>query len=110
MKQSNIPIRFLILAVEIIFFISGCKSELPQDIHHINREPVIEPDYTGVTIPQNIAPMNFIITEEGESFILRITSSNGTLLTLNSRNNVIHFPPGSWKKLLATGALGENRN
>ncbi len=107
MKQSNILIRFLILAVEFIFLISGCKTEPPKDVYHIDREPVIEPDYSGVTIPQNIAPMNFTITEEGESFIVRITSSNGTLVTLNSKNNVIHFPVKSWKKLLATGIQGK---
>jgi hypothetical protein len=67
-KQSNSH-RFLILAVEIIFLFRVVKRS-SKDVYHIDREPVIEPDYTGVTIPRNIAPMNFIITEEGESFIL----------------------------------------
>ncbi len=106
MKQSPVPKKILILIIEIIFSLVSCKTERTEDIHFVDREPVIDPDYSGVTIPRNIAPMNFIISEPGESFILRVTSSDGTLVSLKSKDNVIHFPLRSWKKLLATGMQG----
>ena len=56
--------------------LAGCKSDNYNNIPPLNREPAIEPDYSGVTIPTNIAPMNFNIVEDGELFIIRATSSN----------------------------------
>ena len=44
----------------------AAKRENNSNIQNIDREPVIEPDYSGVTIPTNIAPMNFLIKEDGE--------------------------------------------
>jgi dipeptidyl aminopeptidase/acylaminoacyl peptidase len=65
------------------------------------REPSIEPDYLSVTIPPNIAPMNFVIMEKGTKFMIKATSPNGTTLTLKSSDGSVCFPPGDWKRLLA---------
>jgi len=105
-KQARLLRKMLILVIEIIIFLVSCKTERTDNIHFIEREPVIEPDFSGVTIPRNIAPMNFIISEPGVSFFLKITSSNGNRLTIKSKDNVINFPIKSWKKLIATGMPG----
>lgn len=107
MKQPRIPIRLLALAIGIALIQISCKTKNLEEIHYIDREPVIEPDYSGVIIPQNIAPMNFIISEVGKSYKLRVKSSNGTLLTFKSKDNVIRFSHKSWKKLLADSRQGK---
>lgn len=106
-NQFTVQIIFLVLAIKIAFVLISCKSNNKDEIHYLDREPVIEPDYSNVIIPQNIAPMNFIISEAGESFKLIVKSSNGTILTLKSMNNVINFPLRSWKKLLAGNKHGK---
>jgi hypothetical protein len=66
-----------------------------------NRMAVIEPDYSDVTIPPNIAPMNFCIREGGRSFKVIATSvTSGYQIKINSRDGIIRFPEKSWKKLL----------
>lgn len=101
MKQFTVHIILLVLAIKIAFILISCKSNNMDEIHYLDREPVIEPDYSNVIIPQNIAPMNFTISEVRGSFKLMVKSSNGSLLTIKSKNNVIKFPLRSWKKLLA---------
>ncbi len=71
------------------------------------REPSIEPDYSAVTIPPNIAPMNFVIMEKGTKFRIKATAPNGTSLTLKSSDGTVCFPLRDWKRLLAGSAGGK---
>ena len=65
--------RLIVLLFGILFCIS-CKTEINENIQNIDRKPDIEPDYSDVTIPPNIAPMNFSIREEGDFFNVIATS------------------------------------
>ena len=66
--------------------ISGCKQSDYENIPSAGREPLIEPDYSAVTIPKNIAPMNFMVLEDGNSFIIRVKSASSATLTIKSAN------------------------
>ncbi|OFX41109.1 MAG: hypothetical protein A2X05_11580 [Bacteroidetes bacterium GWE2_41_25] len=90
----------------ILIFFSGCKEAVYENIASTGREPVIEPDYSGVTIPKNIAPMNFIILEEGTSFLVRAVSLAGTSFIIKSSDGTVQFPLKLWKKLLAESQEG----
>ena len=96
----------LVLFFEM-FFLVTCKTDNYDNISELGRVPVIEPDYSGVTIPQNIAPMNFIILEDGEFFKITAKSSNGTKLVFKSSGGIVRFPLKSWKKLLADSGGGK---
>ncbi|MBT8396420.1 MAG: cytochrome C biosynthesis protein [Gemmatimonadetes bacterium] len=68
----------------------------------LDRVPRIEPDYVDVTIPPNVAPLNFIIREEASSFEVTATSGSGQFqLEVTSSNGVVRFPETSWRELLA---------
>jgi len=70
------------------------------------RLPLIEPDYKDITIPPNIAPMNFKIVEEAKYFIITATSEgSGYKITVRSNDGTICFPEKSWRKL-----TGQSRN
>src|SRR5665647_523175 len=99
MKLTKIHTKVLVLIIKI-FFLSSCNTDKYNNISGLGREPLIEPEYSGVTIPENIAPMNFIILEEGKFFKILATSSNGTQLTVKSSNGIVRFPQKSWRKLL----------
>lgn len=47
----------------LILLLSSC-SNLPMDVMKVNQQPAIYPDYIGVTIPVDIAPLNFNFADE----------------------------------------------
>lgn len=98
MNQSWSAGIFIFIA---LFLLSGCKGPdydkaLPDD-----REPLIEPDYSGVTIPVNVAPLNFELKEKAETFFIRAVSPAGTELKIRSKDGLILFPLKKWKNLLS---------
>jgi hypothetical protein len=64
--------------------------------------PQIRPDHTGVTIPANIAPLNFFIDEGGDRFFVELSSSVGGSIEIASRSPDIVIPHEPWRRLLAT--------
>ena len=105
MNRTEIFSKILMLLVIIIF--AGCKQINYDNLLSTGREPVIEPDYSGVTIPKNIAPMNFRVMENRNSFIIRVKSTGGATLTLKSSDGIVRFPVKSWRKLLAENRGGK---
>ena len=92
-----------------ISFISLCffhalLQSAPTQFVQLDRLPAIDPDYAGVTVPPNIAPMNFIIQESGSKFTVVIAAERGKAIHLNSRSPKIRIPNRAWKKLLANNA------
>ncbi len=85
----------------ILIFVSGCDADKEEAVIKTGRKPVIDPDYSDVTIPPNIAPMNFIITEDASFFAVTATSSTGNIrINIKSSDGKILFPDNKWKKLL----------
>jgi hypothetical protein len=96
----------LVLILILQVFVYGCRSKPGGPVSMTNIAPVIEPDYTGLTIPPNIAPLNFIIREKGETYSVRIHSDNGPEINLSSRKAKIEIPAGKWKSLLQNNKGG----
>jgi len=80
----------------------GLRSEPgpPETCDVLDRPPRISPDYSGVVIPPNIAPMNFRVGEPGERYFVRIRSSRGDPIEVMSRTADMVIPPGPWAGLL----------
>ena len=66
----------------------------------VPHEPQIRPDYSGLVLPPNIAPLNFAIREPGRRFFVRIVSRRGAPLEIASRSPTITIPTGAWRALL----------
>lgn len=87
--------------VVVILSCWRCATDATGTLTKADRKPLIVPDYTDVTIPSNIAPLNFSILEEGVSFKVTATSGlTGYQLMINSSDGTIHFPEKSWRRLL----------
>lgn len=97
--------RIMILLTGIFLFI-GCKTDKYNNVVHQCRKPVIEPDFSGVTIPRNIAPLNFIICEKGDVFKVTVKSAGSIQQTIKITDGVVRFPLKSWKKILANSQGG----
>ena len=101
MRSGNKLFRIFILFTEILYCIS-CSREPAANTQMAGRKPVIEPDYTDVTIPFNIAPMNFSIKETGSFFKITATSeATGYVVNMKSGDGVVRFPERSWRKLIS---------
>ena len=82
----------------------GCREQLPTDVTEEPAPAVIFPDYSEVTVPVNIAPLNFEIEEEGTEFLTEITGGNGERHL--AAGKTVEIPMKFWKKLLAANQEG----
>lgn len=62
------------------------------------------PDYSGVTVPPNIAPLNFRIDEPGRQYRVELRSARGMPVVVSGRSAVIQFPLEAWRRLVRTNA------
>jgi hypothetical protein len=76
------------------------NTTLPETSEKIERLPVIDPDYTNITLPPNIAPTNFIIQESGRRFIAELSGKAGASIIIHSKKPTVQFPISKWRKLL----------
>lgn len=62
--------------------------------------PRVFPDYAGITLPPNIAPLNFRVEEPGARYRLEIRSTHGPSIKLADRGSSFEIPPKAWGALL----------
>lgn len=87
----------------LVFFLLlqySCIKRPDGDISVSELAPILEPDYSEVTIPPNIAPLNFIIKESGSAYFVKISSAAGPEIEVSSKNGKIEIPERSWRKML----------
>jgi len=94
--------NFCSLFIFCMFLYSCCRNIKYQV--NIDREPEIKPDYSNITIPPNIAPLNFSIVEDGNKYMVKIYSSSGEKIFIKSTDNKMTIPLVKWKKLLVKTA------
>ncbi|MBP1674683.1 MAG: cytochrome biosynthesis protein, partial [Bacteroidetes bacterium] len=102
-------LKYRIFFTFLVIFTSGCGSKPGDDVPLTGKLPVIHPDYSDITIPPNIAPLNFIIRENGSTYFVKISSGNNPAINIKSKNGIIKIPQKKWAELLA-GAKGSELN
>ena len=75
MKKRNLFIISAILAL-----LTACTSHpsVPETFTEAGKRPVIYPDYKDVTVPCNIAPLNFSVMEKTDNSVARFTFDGGS--------------------------------
>jgi Tol biopolymer transport system component len=66
----------------------------------VNRPARIHPDYCGIEIPPNIAPLNFLVLEQGLRYRVKIYSKQGKPIETLFRTPKIIINENSWHELL----------
>ena len=85
--------------------ILSCTSpSIPTDATHTDKLPDIYPDYTGVTIPANLCPTNFMLPDCEEA-VARL-SFNGLSFTYGDENKII-IDEEEWQELRSAAAGSE---
>jgi len=89
------------------YFAMRPRAMVPERFEDAGRAPRLFPDYGDCVIPPNIAPLNFVIREEGSEYRVRIHAPRGEAFVVAGRTPSIRIPPGPWKALLERNRGGE---
>lgn len=86
----------------ILLVLSSC-TPTPQDVKKSNLLPPIYPDYCDVTIPANIAPLNFLVRDEAiEAVQVDVEpeeQGKTPSMSVNARGNKVVFDMDEWKRM-----------
>ena len=86
-----------------LLFIFSCSKHpsLPSSYTQVDAEPDIWPDYTGVTVPPNIAPLNFLV-DSVEDVVAQITPPQGETVAYGGRANKVQMDEDEWHAMLSS--------
>ncbi len=89
---------YILTTLVMTVLLPSC-TPTPKDVVTRDALPPIYPDYCDVTIPENIAPLNFLIREDCEAIEVKAGE-----LTLNASGNEAVFDIDDWKELMQQAA------
>lgn len=96
--------RYLYIVINV-WLLLACSSE-PDNVVKVDRLPEIYPDYIGVTIPADIAPLNFnYVDEEIDRMDVVVRGSNGGEMHVNAR--WADFDIADWQALIRQNQGGK---
>lgn len=100
-RISTLALLALVLlsAGAVVYVLRGKKVSI-SEYSSVSRPAKIRPDYTGIVIPPNIAPLNFTVQEDGSYYYVKIYSSQGKPIELTGKTARIVIPRRPWQKLL----------
>ena len=104
MKSIYNTIRIFCAACMLCGF-TACGEKIPQNYAESDELPAIYPDYTNVTVPQNMAPLTFEWDGKSDGIVARLTAGNNVVVCDGSK-----IQPGTseWKGLVKS-ALGQQK-
>lgn len=86
----------------VCVWLAGCTPSVPVAQQEAGELPGIYPDYVGVTVPVNIAPLRFGL--EGAAEAVAVLTAPGEELVERADEGRFLFPQAGWKKLLEAAA------
>ena len=86
--------RVMIAIVAVLA--AACSPKAPTGANETDKVPAIFPDYTDVTIPRNIAPLNFLIEERGQDYVT-VLENGDERVTIRGNRVKIRFK--DWHRL-----------
>lgn len=95
MRQIIYSILTLLTAA---FILPSCSDNKP--LKRVDTPAPMYPDYTDITIPVNIAPLNFLLRDTAESVSVY---ADGNLLSESNGNEAV-FDESDWKEFLSANA------
>ena len=93
---------YTLILVAVLLFLSSCVShpDVPSSCKEAKSLPAIFPDYCNVTVPYNIAPLNFMLpADEYEECVARFTMPDGQQQTYGDGVKV-QIPESEWHDML----------
>ena len=98
---------FLVAMLSQLLF-SSCTTDVPSTYVEVKDLPSVYPDYIGVTVPVNIAPLHFHIDHDSTAtdFVTRLSAGNEAYAIAGD-----NVRPGlkKWRKLLTAALAAEGK-
>ena len=97
--------RYLLLLLSLLLLMASC---------HDSTEPAgdlpsaVWPDMDGITIPCNIAPLNFCLADPSLSDAKVVARTGQGVLKVKARKGQVTFPIRKWHRLLSQGMLSSD--
>lgn len=85
--------KTVILFLLAVFALASC-TPTPKNVRTSNALPPVYPDYADITIPVNIAPLNFLV--RGAEAVSVVAAG----MTVSSRGEEVTFTEREWRRLL----------
>ncbi len=86
------------LLIGCLLLVIACTPQ-PENVTDTTEPVPIYPDYMDITLPYNIAPLNFLLRNEAEAIQVTLTSKNESW-TFTSDNHQVCFPLKKWKTFM----------
>lgn len=80
------PKHLLYILFSIAIF-TGCTTTVPDKYSEINEQPITHPSYSDITIPYNIAPLNFDYQAEGKKYITELKAKGKSIVMKGKSTN-----------------------
>ncbi len=97
-----------IMTVAVAALLLSCGRGADEAARPVDALPPIYPDYAGVTVPCNIAPLNFKI-RGAERIRAEFVAGGEARFVAEGRKGAIEIPPKKWRALLADADVAEVR-
>ena len=88
-----------VIVIALILLCVSCNKNYstPIDFTKTSEKVHIYPDYTNIVIPCNIAPLNFMVREKGDEFVITMEGDeNKTLVSGSGKDGIIQFDIDEW--------------
>ncbi len=101
-RKAKLIYAIIVCALIAVLLLYACRDRKVTitQCSYIDRPVKVQPDYAGSVIPPNIAPLNFVIQQEGAGYFVRIFSEKGKPIEIFTKRPVILIPKRAWHKLL----------
>jgi len=92
-------IRKMIYICAMVTAFTGCREAVKSPVQ-VNDYPKLYPDYTEVTVPATIAPLNFVIAKEKYDVIDAVATGKQKGAIHVQDKEAIQFSENEWRQLL----------
>lgn len=99
--MKNKRVWYIVFLIGLLYSQQACTPH-PESVQFADEALAIYPEYQDVTIPCNIAPLNFLLrNEEVDAVSVRVKGVSDSL-QIHTRGTKVIFPLKAWRALLNT--------
>lgn len=104
--MKHIPyILYIVLTAGLLLSCGQKKYDVPATFEEVKVQASIYPDYKDIVVPENIAPLNFMI-EGAEGMVVTLEGDNGSIMTVPGTDR-IEMDTTEWRNLLKANSNGQ---
>lgn len=90
---------YVVFLIGLLYGLQACMPR-PESVQPTDRALVLYPEYQDVTIPWNVAPLNFLLRNEGVDAVCVCVKGMSDSLQISAFGNKAVFPLKAWRTFL----------